>query len=65
MRKTEIKKATIGELIIDLVQTYSIAALNQNAGMPTKRANQHLTDLETELIARGILTNQQVETLNK
>lgn len=64
MKKSEIKKATNNELIVDYIQSYSSLCLNINAGRGTKQYSNHCSDLEKELVSRGLLTENDVRTLN-
>lgn len=64
MRKAEIKAAKDNELIVEYVQTYSLLMLNTNLQMGTKRHEKHCQDLETELVKRGLLTEEDVKHLN-
>lgn len=67
MTKREIKKATNNELIVEYVRTYSSLSLNLNApweNRGTKRYGQHCHNLEAEMVARGILTEDDVKYLN-
>ena len=68
MTKQEIKKATNNELIVDYVRTYSSLCVNLNSApwenRGTKRYEQHCHDLETEMVTRGILTEEDVQHLN-
>lgn len=64
MKKTEIKKTATNTLIVDYVKTYSSLCLNINIGGGTKRYSSHCADLEKELVARGVLTEEDVKTLN-
>lgn len=63
MTKAEIKKAKDNELIVDYVRTYSSFCLNVNLGMGIKQYSKHCTDLEEELVKRGILTEENVRIL--
>lgn len=63
MTKAEIKKAKDNELIVDYVLTFSTLCLNINHGGGTKRYSQHCQDLETELLSRGILTEEDIKKL--
>lgn len=64
MTKAEIKKAATNKLIVDYVQTYSTMCLNINIGGGTKRYSAHCADLEKELVARSVLTEEDVKLLN-
>lgn len=64
MTKAEIKKAATNKLIVDYVQTYSTMRLNINIGGGTKRNSAHCADLEKELVAHGVLTEEDVKLLN-
>ena len=68
MTKKEIKKAKDNELIVEYVRTYSSLCVNLNSpsweNRGTKRYTDHCHDLEVELVARGILTEDDVKYLN-
>lgn len=63
MRKNEIKKATNNALIVDYVKTYSSLCLNINLGMGTKQFENHCNDLEKEMLNRGLLTEEDIKSL--
>lgn len=64
MTKAEIRKAKDNELIVDYVLTFSTLCLNINQGGGIKRYSQHCHDLETELLSRGILNEEDIKKLN-
>lgn len=64
MRKSEIKKAPTNRLIVDYVRSSAELAVNQNLKRGTERLSKHCTDLEEELVMRGILTDEDVKILN-
>ena len=63
MRKSEMKKATVNELLVDYVRSYASLCLNQNFSRGTKQLSVHCTDLENELLSRGILTEEDIRIL--
>ena len=65
MRKNEISKSSNNDLITEYVQTYATLVLNMNTDRGVIQASKHCTDLETELLKRGILTKENIELLNK
>lgn len=65
MTKNEIKTAHDSDLIMDYISTYSRAMLNENCGLPTKALDKHLKDLDCEMLKRGLLTQDQIDCLNK
>lgn len=64
MTKKEIKKASNNELIVDYVRSYSFYEVNYLLDRGTKQLLQHCHDLEAELVARKILTEDDVRHLN-
>lgn len=64
MTKSEIKKAKDNDLITEYVSSYAILLLNYNLDKGTKQAEKHCRDLEAELLKRGILTEENINTLN-
>ena len=65
MTKTEMKKAVDNEIIFRYIKAYSSFTLNLNLGGKTKSLEKELADLDAEMLSRGILTEEQVENLNK
>lgn len=65
MKKSEIKKVTNNELIVEYVRTYSLRDVNWLSGRGIKRLSGKCKELERELIARGILTTEDVIYLNR
>lgn len=65
MRKIDFCKATDNEIIVEYVKSYSSLCLNQNLRLGTKQLSRHCADLEIELLARKILTKDDIEVLNK
>lgn len=64
MKKAEIKKSKDNELIAEYVISYSSLCVNFNLQRGTKSLSKHCADLEKELIARGLLTADDVKRLN-
>lgn len=60
MKKSEIKKATDNELIVDFIETYSSWCLKINRGGGTKQCATHCRDLAAEMLKRGIFTEENV-----
>lgn len=65
MKKSEIKKVTNNELIVEYVRTYFLRDVNWLSGRGIKRLSEQSKNLERELIARGILTTEDVIYLNR
>ena len=65
MNKTYMTKAPDDEVIMDYIKTYSRIVLDTNMyGRPLKTISKHLEDLNSEMIKRGLLTQEQVDKLN-
>ena len=64
MKKNEIAKAKDSELIVEYVKSYSSLCLNENLQLGTKQLSKHCVDLETELLRRGILSENDIKILN-
>lgn len=64
MKKTEIRNAKDNDLIVEYVISYSNLCVNFNLQMGVKKLSQHCADLEKELLARGLLTIDDVKRLN-
>ena len=64
MTKAEILKAKDNDLITELVIEYARLMTNYNQGLGIKRLEQSCITLEFELVARGILTEKNMKTLN-
>lgn len=60
MRKSEIKKATDNELIVDFIDSYAGWLLNVNQGKGVKQYANHCRDLSSEMLKRGIFTEENV-----
>lgn len=65
MRKVDFCKATDNEIIVEYIKSYSSLCLNENLHLGTKQLSKHCADLEIELLARKILTQDDIEVLNK
>lgn len=63
MTKTEIKNATNNKLIMELVNKYAII-ISKN-GARCKTEDKIVNDVAKELLNRGLLTEQDIEYLNK
>ena len=63
MRKTEIKTAKDNELIAEYVHSYAMLIVKYNLNRGTKQLEKHCHDLETELLKRGLLTEDDIEKL--
>lgn len=64
MRKSEIKKSTDNDLLVDYIQSISSLFLNFNAGKRTNQLSIHCSDLEKEIVSRGILTEEDIRKVN-
>ena len=64
MKKTEIPKARDNDLIEDYVSSYATLLLNYNASRGIIQVEKHCKDLETELLKRGILTEENIKALS-
>ena len=64
MTKTEIKKAENSEIIFRYIKAYSSLTLNINLGGKTKSLETELTNLNDEMLKRGLLTEYQIRNLN-
>ena len=64
MTKTEMKKATNNEIIYRYIKAYSSRTLNINLGGKTKSLETELTNLNDEMLKRGLLTEDQIRNLN-
>jgi hypothetical protein len=65
MRKNEMAKAGLNELIVDYVRSYGLYLRNMNLGLGEKRLGKHCEDLENELLRRGILSETDIAALRK
>lgn len=63
MNKTEIKKSETNKLIISLVDLYSVI-VSKN-GVRCKKENKELNEIANELMNRGLLTEEDIDYLNK
>ena len=64
MTKTEMKKAADNEIIYRYIKAYSSLTLNINLGGKTKSLETELTNLNDEMLKRGLLTEEQIRRLN-
>ena len=64
MRKNEIPKAKDNDLIAEYVSSYATLLLNFNLSRGIIQAEKHCKDLEAELLKRGILTEENIRSLN-
>ena len=64
MKKSEIKHLPNNALIVEYVRTFACYDTNYVLNRGTKQLGQHLRDLEKELVARNILTQEDVDKLN-
>ena len=62
--KTTIKIAKDNDLIMEYVSSYATLLLNYNLGRGMTQIEKHCKDLEAELLKRGILTEENIKTLN-
>ena len=65
MKRSEISNLKDNELIREYVSAMSSWASNYNTGRGVKRLQTHCADLEKELVKRGILTEHDIEILNR
>lgn len=65
MTKKELKTATNNKLIIDLASTYANLITNFNLGRGTVQHEKHLKDLQEEMLKRELLTQEDVDYLNR
>ena len=63
MTKKEIKNAQTGDIVYDLVKTYSFLIYNYNKGGPIKAYDKHCRDLSEELVKRNVFTEKHVKSL--
>ena len=63
MTRQELRNATDGAIIVDYIRTYSSLCLNENTGGGTKRYIQHISDLNKEVLRRGILSLEQLKEI--
>lgn len=64
MRKSEIPKAKDNDLITEYVSSYATLLLNYNLSRGIIQAEKHCKDLETELLKRGLLTEENIRILS-
>lgn len=62
LKKADLKKATDSELIADYIRAFATACLNESKGLPTKAWNNHLADLNKEMLKRSLLTEEQIKS---
>lgn len=65
MKKSDIMNADDNALIVEYVRSYAEHATNYVLNRGVKRLQTHCADLERELIRRGILTEHDIEILNR
>lgn len=63
MSKTGIKNSATNELIVALVDTYACIICKQ--GVRCKQENTDLNNIMQELKSRGLLTDDNIEFLNR
>lgn len=66
MTKEELRKAKDSEVVADYISTYAywVLELNDSRGK-TKALRKHLDILEAEALRRGIMTEEQIDMLNR
>lgn len=64
MTKAEIKKVPNNELLTHYIRQYAMYDSNYVLNRGTTRLEKHLKDLEAEIVARGILSEHDIEVLN-
>ena len=65
MKQKEIKTLPDNELIVEYVKAYAYYDTNYILGRGIKQLGKHLRDLEAELVHRNILTEKDIEILNR
>lgn len=65
MTKREIRNADTGALITETIHTYGLIMRNCVSDRGTKQLNSHFDDCCNELINRGLITNDNIEFLNR
>jgi len=64
MTKNEIKKASNTDLTRETISTYAHLLQNYMAKGGTKVLERHFGDCCNEMVARGLLTKEDVDKLN-
>lgn len=64
MTKTEMKKAENNELIYRYISLHSLIGIKYNEGKSIKSLLKEQADLDTEMLKRGLLTEEQIKKLN-
>ena len=65
MKKSDIKTLPNNKLIAEYVHSFAFYDTNYILGRGTKQLGKHLRDLEEELIKRNMLTEEDIEILNR
>lgn len=65
MKKSEIASLKDNELIVEYVRSTADLASNYVLDRGVKRLQSHCADLERELVKRGVLTEHDIEVLNR
>lgn len=65
MMKKQLRFARDGEILVDYIMTSCKYAVNLNIGRGTKALWEHMKELEKEIIKREILTQVEVDYLNR
>ena len=60
----EMSSAKDNEIIYEYIRAYSRFAVNLNLGGGIERLSNHLKNLDSEMLKRGILTEEQISHLN-
>lgn len=64
MRKTDIPKLADNDLITEYVSAYASLLMNTNMNMGVKQLEKQCSNLEEELLKRGLLTEENIKRLN-
>lgn len=61
----EVKEATTNELIVGLVQAHTMYQARMLTSGKLSQAMREIEKIQAEMLKRGILTEQDIELLNK
>lgn len=65
MSKNKIQSMSNNELIFDYIRFYAKLVLVMNTShRGTKTTEKYLSELDNEMLKRGLLTKEQIEILN-
>lgn len=65
MTKQELKKADSRKLVYDAIRTYGFLLTNEMRGCGTKQLERHFQDCCAEMVKRGIITQDEWDSLNR